>query len=52
MVGPRIDEEVLKENVELELPSYEAEIRCEQAKQRKEVRKRQHIERSGNNTDQ
>lgn len=40
LVGPRIDE-VFKKKVELELPGYEAEIRLEQPKQRKEVKKRQ-----------
>jgi hypothetical protein len=49
-VGPRINE-VFK-GAMLLLLSYEAEIRHEQTKQRKEVRKRQRMEWPGNNTDQ
>lgn len=51
LVGPRTNE-VLKEEVKPEPLSYEAEIRLEWAKQRKEIRKRQHTERPGNNTEE
>lgn len=50
LVGPRTNE-VFTEEVKLEFMSYEAEIRLEGAKQRKEVRKRQHMEWPGDNTE-